>query len=259
MLNIDPSGSEVATDVSPILLRQCANNIGLKSIADVNTKRFTQIGWWGRAVTNYLVSSPETINTKTLGNLVHSCMSGHREMKISSVECLVNLCESHITGFNIKDNLKPSFVNLFAGKTTVIACERYDYIYFGGHYNVSGIDTTVMMNFQNTKAIGVLFPHNINEIAYERNPNLEQLTIQFDNRQIPPQPANTLSNSFLKSNFFCQGWSEFFPAPEEGEVSQAIDVPQAYPVRGRNNSDDRMFFGLFHCKEETVMIIFLRE
>jgi hypothetical protein len=150
-------------------------NIGLKLIADVYTKRFTQIWSWGRAVTNYLVSSPETINTNTIGNnLVHSCISGHREIKINSVECLVNLCESHISGFNIKDNLKPSFVNLFAGKPTVIPCERYAYMYFGGYYNASGIDTTVMMNFQNTKAIGVLFPHNINEITYERNPNLKQ-------------------------------------------------------------------------------------
>jgi hypothetical protein len=98
------------------------------------------------------------------------------------------------------------------------------------------------MNFQNTKAIGVLFPHNINEISCSRNPNLEQLTLQFDNRQIPPQSTNTLSNSFLKSNFFCAGWSEFFPAPEEGEVSQAVGVAQTYPVRGRNNSDDTMFF-----------------
>jgi hypothetical protein len=115
-------------------------------------------------------------------------------------------------------------------------------MYFGGHYNASGIDTTVTMNFQNTKAIGVLFPHNINEITCSRNPNLEQLTLQFDNRQIPPQPTNTLSNPFLKANLFCVGWTEFFPAPEEGEVSQVVGVPQAYPVRGRNNSDDTIFF-----------------
>jgi hypothetical protein len=130
-LNIGPSGSEVETDVSATMLKQCADHIGLKSIADVYTKRFTQIGSWGRAVTNFLVSSPETINTSTLGNLVYSCMSGHREMKISSVVCLVNPCESHITGFSIKDSLKSSFVSLFAGKPTVIPCERYDYMYFG--------------------------------------------------------------------------------------------------------------------------------
>jgi hypothetical protein len=148
MLNIGPCGSVVATDVSATLLKQCANNIGLKSIADAYAKRFTQIESCGRAVTNFLVSSPETINTNTIGNLVHSCMSGHREMKINSVECIVNLCESHISQFNIKENLKSSFVTLFAGKPTVIACERYDYMYFGGHYNTSGIDTTVTMNLK---------------------------------------------------------------------------------------------------------------
>jgi hypothetical protein len=83
---------------------------------------------WERAATNVLVSSPETINTNTIGNLVHSRVFEHKEMKISSVECIVNLCESYISAFNIRDNLKPSFVNLFAGKPTVIACERYGYM-----------------------------------------------------------------------------------------------------------------------------------
>jgi hypothetical protein len=71
-------------------------------------------------VTNFLVSSPKTINTNNLGNCVQLCMSGHREIRISSVECVVNLCESHVTGYNIKDNLKQGFVNLFGGKPTVI-------------------------------------------------------------------------------------------------------------------------------------------
>jgi hypothetical protein len=229
MLNIGPTGAKVPTDISSTLLKQCSENVGLKSVADVYTKRFTQIGSWGRAVTNFLVSSPETINTNSLGNFEQLCMSGHKEIRMSSVECVVNLCESHITGFNIKGSLKSSFVNLFASKPTVIPCEKYDYMYFGGHYNSSGIDTTVIMNFVNAKAVIILCPRGINNITCYQNPLLTEAYIQFDGVQYPLQPANFLSIEFLKANMECPGWSDLFPA-----------VPQACPVRGRNKSDDTM-------------------
>jgi hypothetical protein len=67
----------------------------------------------------------------------------------------------------VKEDLKSSVVELFRGKPTVIPRERYDYIYFRGHYYASGIYTTVTMNFVNTKAIGVVCSRNINEIACE--------------------------------------------------------------------------------------------
>jgi hypothetical protein len=57
-------------------------------------------------------------------------------------------------------------------------------------------------------------------------PNIEQITLQFDSKLNPLQPANSLSNSFLKSNFFCAGGTEFFPAPEEGEFSQSVVSPK---------------------------------
>jgi hypothetical protein len=169
-------------------------------------------------------------------------MSGHKEIRISSVECVVNLCESHVTGFNIKENLKQGFVNLFAGKPTVIPCEKFDYMYFGGHYNSSGIDTTVTMNFVNAKEAIILCPREINNITCYQNPLMTEAYIQFDGMQYPPQPANFLSNEFLKSNMQCAGWSDIFPEPEEGEVSQAVAPPQILPVRGRNNSDHTLWF-----------------
>jgi hypothetical protein len=75
MLNIRPSGAKVNTDISATLLKRCADNIIIKSNADVYTKRYTQLNSFGRAVNNYLVSSPETINTNNIGNFVHSCLS----------------------------------------------------------------------------------------------------------------------------------------------------------------------------------------
>jgi hypothetical protein len=71
---------------------------------------------------------------------------------------------------------------------------------------------------------------------------MSEAYIQFDGMQYPPQPANFLSNEFLKPNMQCVGWSDLFLAPEEGEVSQAVAPPQIWPVRGRNNSDYTLWF-----------------
>jgi hypothetical protein len=131
----------------------------------------------------------------------------------------------------VKENLKQSFVELFRGKPTVIPCKRFDYLYFGEHYNSSGIDITVTLSFQNTKVVVILFPRYITEISCYRNPLISDLSVQFDNKQYQPNSANTLFAEFLKANL-----------PEEGEVSQSLALPQAFNVRGRNNSDDRMWF-----------------
>jgi hypothetical protein len=124
-------------------------------------------------------------------------------------------------------------------------------MYFGGHYNSGGIDTTVTLKFQNTKAVVILFPRYITEISCYRNPLMSDLSVQFDNKQYPPNPANTLFVEFLKANLQCAGWTDFFPALEEGEVSQTIAPPQTYNVRGRNNFDDTMWFWIIPLQRRT--------
>jgi hypothetical protein len=42
MLNIGPTGTKVATDISATLLKQCADNIIIKCNADIYTKKYTQ-------------------------------------------------------------------------------------------------------------------------------------------------------------------------------------------------------------------------
>jgi hypothetical protein len=76
LVDIGTGINKVTTDISTILLDQCAKNISIKSEADVYSKRFTQVHSWGRALTNVVVSSPNPLNTTTLGNfteLVTAC------------------------------------------------------------------------------------------------------------------------------------------------------------------------------------------
>jgi hypothetical protein len=57
MVNIKSSGGKVLTEVSTILLNQCANNIIIKLEANIYIKRFIKIHSWCRALINALLSS----------------------------------------------------------------------------------------------------------------------------------------------------------------------------------------------------------
>jgi hypothetical protein len=158
IVEIRPNGSKVNTDISTILLDQCANNISIKSEADVYTKRFTQVNSWGRALTNVVVSSPNPLNTTTLRNLAKLETAGHAQLKMTPAETLVAQCESYIVGYNLKQEAKQPMINLCKNKPLVIPCEKYDYVYFNRTYNSSGINSTVTTNFINTKAVAMLYP-----------------------------------------------------------------------------------------------------
>jgi hypothetical protein len=77
LADIGRSTNKVTTDISTILLDQCAKNISIKSEADVYTKRFTQVHSWGRALTNVVVSSRNPLNTTTLGNFAGLVTAAH--------------------------------------------------------------------------------------------------------------------------------------------------------------------------------------
>jgi hypothetical protein len=89
IVEIGPVNAKVETDISTILLDQCANNISIKTEADVYTKRFTQVNAWGRALTNVVVSSPNPLNTTTLGTFTELVTAGHAQLKLAPVETLV--------------------------------------------------------------------------------------------------------------------------------------------------------------------------
>jgi hypothetical protein len=71
MLIIRATEAKVGTDISATLLKEFADNIIIKSNTDVHSKRHTQLNSFGKAVTNYLISSQETLNTNSIGNFVH--------------------------------------------------------------------------------------------------------------------------------------------------------------------------------------------
>jgi hypothetical protein len=119
-VDIGPYGNKVTTDISTILLDQCAKNISIKSEGDVYSKRFTQVNSWGRALTNVFVSSPNPLNTTTLGNFAELVTAGHAQLRMASVETLVAQCESYIVGYNLKPEAKLPMINLLKSKPLVI-------------------------------------------------------------------------------------------------------------------------------------------
>jgi hypothetical protein len=165
-------------------------------------------------------------------------MACHGQLKMAPVETFVAQCESYIVGYNLKNEPKQSMVNLCRNKPLFIPCEKYDYVYFNGTYNSSGINTTVITNFINTKAAAMLYPRAISNLTSHQNPLLSDITLQIDGRSYPHTPGNSLSIDFIKQNIEAAGLNSYFHSTQSVEDLQCKGPQQAWGVRGRLNSDN---------------------
>jgi hypothetical protein len=238
IVQIGPNGNKIETDISTILLDKCAKNISIKSEADVYTKKITQVNSWGRVLINVVVSSPNPVNTTTLWNFAELVTAGYAQLKMAPVETLVSLCESYIMEYNLKQETKQPMINLCRNKPLVIPCEKFDYVYFNGMYNSSGINRTVTTNFINTKAVAMLYPPAISNLSCHQNPLMIDLTLQIHGRSYPYTPGNSLLNELIKQNMEAAVLNDYFHSTQSVEDSQCKGPPQAWGVRGRLDSDN---------------------
>jgi hypothetical protein len=116
LVDTGQNGSKVATDISTILLDQCAKNISIKSEVDVYTKKFTQVHSWGRALTNVVVSSPNLLNTTILGIFTELVTACHAQLHMAPTETLVTPCENYIVVYNLKNEVKAPMFKLCKNK-----------------------------------------------------------------------------------------------------------------------------------------------
>jgi hypothetical protein len=161
---------------------------------------------------------------------------------MAPIETLVSLCESYIVGYNLKNEAKLPMINLLKSKPLVIPCEKFDYVYFNGTYNSSGINTTVTTNFINTKAAAMLNPRAITNLSCHQNPLMSDITLQIDGKCYPYAPGNSLSTDFIKQNMEAAGLNDYFHSTQSVEDSQCKGSPQAWGVRGRLDSDNTDWF-----------------
>jgi hypothetical protein len=116
-------------------------------------------------LTNVLLSSPNPLNTTTLRSFAELVTAGQPQLQMAPTESLVALCESYIVGYNLKNEAKVPMINLYKNKLLVIPFEKFDYVYFNGMYNLSGINSTVTTNFINTKTVAMLFSRSISNLT----------------------------------------------------------------------------------------------
>jgi hypothetical protein len=163
---------------------------------------------------------------------------------MAPVEILVAQCESYIMGYNLKNEAKALMINLCKSKPLVIQCEKYDYVYFNGTYNSSGINTTASTNFINPKAVAMLHPRATSNLICHQNPLMSDITLQIDGRNYPHTPGNSLSTDFIKQNMEAAGLNEYFHSTQFVEDSQCKGLSQAWGVRGRLDSDNTDWFNI---------------
>jgi hypothetical protein len=139
----------------------------------------------------------------------------------------VTLYEGYIVGYNLKNEAKAPMINLCKSKPIVIPCEKFDYVYFNGTYNSSGINTIVTTNFINTKAAAMLYPRSISNLTCQQNPLMSDITIQIDGKSYPYTPGNSLSTDFIRQNMEAAGLNDYFHSTQSVEDSQCKGPPQA--------------------------------
>jgi hypothetical protein len=81
-LDVGPSGNTVEVGCEVPILKQCADNLSIKSIHDVYYKRFTQLGSYGRACNNVLAGGESEMRELT-SNIVKFCSYCHTNLTLT--------------------------------------------------------------------------------------------------------------------------------------------------------------------------------
>jgi hypothetical protein len=102
LVNVGPTGNTVEVGCEVPILKQCADNLTIKSVHDVYTKRFTQLNSYGRACNNVLAGGEEEIPELT-NSIVKFCSYGHTNLTLTCANWEVTEAISYIAGYNISE------------------------------------------------------------------------------------------------------------------------------------------------------------
>jgi hypothetical protein len=116
LINIGLSGNTTEVGYEVPILKHCADNLSIKSIHDVYTKRFTQLGSYGRGCNNVLTTGESDVPALR-NNLVGFCSYGNTNITLTCVNLEAIQAESIIPGYNINDQILTALKSILKKKT----------------------------------------------------------------------------------------------------------------------------------------------
>jgi hypothetical protein len=102
VVGINENTKSVALEVP--ILKQCADNISIKSVNNVYTKRFTQLNSYGRTCTNVIPGGNSTVEILT-NNLVGFCFCDHTDVTLTCSNWEITTAEIVVAGYNINEGI----------------------------------------------------------------------------------------------------------------------------------------------------------
>jgi GR25 family glycosyltransferase involved in LPS biosynthesis len=210
--------------------KEVISKIDSHSFSNVYDYRFNQANQKGRMSTNALVC----VN----GIKVEFASYDTKDVTIRPHPTKICSAESTIVGYTLKSAFKNAFIKYYENKPWVVPAEKITIQYFNGPVTPYGVDLASNFQFTNTKSFCILFPQNPHDCTCFQNPCLDNAYIQFNNKQFPTSPCNTLSPEHLKYNLDAMWLKGIFYAPQEIENSYTILPGYEYPNKGNVPQDN---------------------
>jgi hypothetical protein len=161
-VNVGPSGSTVEVVYELPILKQCTDNLCIKSVHDVYTKRFTQLNAYGRACNNVLAGGASEIPELT-NSIVKFYSYGHTNLKLTCANWEVTQAESIIEGYNISEGIVAALKKIPKSRPLVVLVEKYEINHFPTQFNAGAIIVQSTFSFVFTKALRILFPESASD------------------------------------------------------------------------------------------------
>jgi hypothetical protein len=101
------------------ILKRCADNLTIKSVNNVYTKRITQLNSYGRACNNVISAGSKTVTTLT-NNLVGFCSSGHTNVTLTRSNWEITRAEIVIAGYIIHEKVLAALKSILKKRPLLI-------------------------------------------------------------------------------------------------------------------------------------------
>ena len=149
-------------------------------------------------------------NYKSNGNVLISAFT------IRTSNLIITNAKSHVFGFTIKEESKQNLLRLFTkqGKL-VIPAQWVQHNQFNQLPGASELRLHMSMPSYNCGMLIITFPNTSNQLTVSRNPYLQNLRCQLDEKLIPDKEMSTVDHEFGEMCLSALGFNTVFNAPRE--------------------------------------------
>lgn len=139
----------------------------------------------------------------TVNNTIFGLCSNSYRISVSTSNLLLNECKSYINGYNSSQNKMNEIKQLLSSNKIYIPAQRIDQYTFSQKPTSNSINCNTTQTLINCSSLIFIFPKSNNYLSCSKNPMLDSLQVQIDNKSYPDKPFSTYSlqhSNYVLSN-----------------------------------------------------------